>query len=291
MPEAEDARPGDGDRLEESEQPTTVRPAVTGIPGGDHPQEFGASDPPPRRGRTLGDWLRPDLRQTVIAVLLAAFTFAVVTQIAGRDQADAYKLLRQSDLVAMLDGLDQESQRLEGELASLREAQAELKSGQDNEELARQQAQERLTSLGILAGTVPAQGPGVVVTISDPQGNLKPGMLLDAIEEMRDAGAEAMQVNGKVRIVGSSWISSSPSGIVIDGQSVAAPITLEVIGDPHALEEAARFRGGLVSQVTDSRVGGQVAITRTDELRITALHDVQPPAFAVPVDDEPTDGN
>lgn len=290
MPETEDARPGDHARLEESEQPTTVRPAVTGIPSGDQ-QEFGASAPQRPRNRTLRDWLRPDLRQTVIAVLLAAFAFAVVTQISGRDQADAYSMLRQSDLVAMLDGLDQESQRLEGELASLREAQAELESGQDNEALARQQAEERLTSLGILAGTVPAQGPGVVLTISDPQGNLKPGMLLDAVEEMRDAGAEAMQVNGQVRIVGSSWISSSPSGIVIDGQSVTAPITLEVIGDPHALEGAARFRGGLVSQVTDSRVGGQVSITRSDELRITALHDVQAPAYAAPVDEEPTDGD
>lgn len=291
MPDDEDfARPDDAP-FGEADQPTAVRPAVEqsatgaareGSPPGPSSRQEGP-------GRTLRDWLRPDLSQTVIAVLLAAFSFAVVTQIAGRDQADAYSMLRQSDLVAMLDGLDQESQRLESELASLRQAQAELESGQDSAERARAQAEERLTSLGILAGTLPAGGPGIVLTISDPEGNLKPGTLLDAVEEMRDAGAEAIEVNDRIRIVASSWISGSPSGIVIDGQRLSTPLTMEVIGDPHALEEAARFRGGLVSQVTDSRIGGQVSITRSEDLEISSLHRVEAPRHAEPVAPEDTD--
>lgn len=244
-------------------------------------EPVGVDDEAPK-GRTFREWLRPDLSQTVIAILLAAFSFAVVTQIRTRDQVDSYSMLRQSDLVAMLDGLDQESERLESELDSLRQAQAELESGQDSEELARAQAEERLTSLGILAGTLPAQGPGITLTISDPQRNVKPGMILDAVEEMRDAGAEAIQVNGTIRVVANSWVASGASGIIIDGQAVSTPITIDVIGDPHSLEEAARFRGGLVSQITDSRVGGQVSIVRSDNLEISALHRQQAPRYASP---------
>ena len=47
---------------------------------------------------------------------------------------------------------------------------------------------------------------------------------------------------------------------MIDGKPVSRPITFEVIGDPHSLEEAARFRGGIVSEITGPKIGGQVQI-------------------------------
>ena len=275
--------PDFGPETEEEPEPAPqpiARPTLAA--GGDDVGAAGATDGPAQPRRTLRDWLRPDLSQTVIAILLAAFSFAVVTQIRARDQVDSYSTLRQSDLVGMLDGLNQESDRLQSELDSLKRSQAELESGQDSEAMAKVQAEDRLTSLGILAGTVPARGPGITLTITDPQGKIKPGTLLDAVEEMRDAGAEAIQINGTIRIVASSWISSGPSGIVIDGQAVSTPITMEVIGDPHSLEEAARFRGGLVSQITDTRVGGHVSIARSDDLTITSLHRQQEPRFARP---------
>ncbi|WOP18117.1 DUF881 domain-containing protein [Raineyella sp. LH-20] len=229
---------------------------------------------------TFRDWLRPERTQVVVAILLAVVAFAVVTQIRSRGQVDSYSSLRQSDLVGMLDGLNQESRRLQNELESLQAARDQLQSGQDNETLARAQAEDRLTALGILAGTIPAQGQGITITITDPQAKVKPAMILDALEEMRDAGGEVMQINGRIRVVASTWVGSGASGIVVDGQAVSTPITLEVIGDPHSLEEAARFRGGLVSQITDPRVGGQVTITKSDNLTITSLHTARSPQFA-----------
>ena len=53
----------------------------------------------------------------------------------------------------------------------------------------------------------------------------------------------------------------------MDGQRLQRPITMEVIGDSHSLEEAARFRGGLVSEITGPRIGGSVSIERLDEVR------------------------
>lgn len=242
------------------------------------PESAKADEAPARP--TFRDWLRPERTQVVVAIVLAVVAFGFVTQIHTRGQVDSYSSLRQSDLVGMLDGLNQESQRLQSELESLQTARDQLQSGQNNEALARAQAEDRLTALGILAGTIPAQGPGITITITDPQGKVKPAMILDALEEMRDAGGEVIQINGRIRVVASSWVGSGPSGIVVDGQPVSTPITMEVIGDPHSLEEAARFRGGLVSQITDPRVGGQVSIARSDKLSITSLHTVQSPQVA-----------
>ena len=72
---------------------------------------------------------------------------------------------------------------------------------------------------------------------------------------MRDAGAEVIEVNNTIRVVASTWFGSDARGLVIDGKPVSRPITLEVIGEPHSLEEAARFRGGIVSEITGPRSG------------------------------------
>ena len=50
--------------------------------------------------------------------------------------------------------------------------------------------------MAILLGTRPAHGPGVEVTITDPQHELKAEDLLDVVEELRGAGAEAIQFGG-----------------------------------------------------------------------------------------------
>ena len=41
----------------------------------------------------------------------------------------------------------------------------------------------------------PATGPGIEFTISDPDGEVGPTVLLDALQELRDAGAEAVEIS------------------------------------------------------------------------------------------------
>ncbi|NLT30429.1 MAG: DUF881 domain-containing protein [Propionibacterium sp.] len=208
---------------------------------------------------------------------------AVVMQIRVSTQDETYASLRRSDLVQMLDSLTQETRRLEMELSELERTRDELVSGQDSERVAREQAQKRLTTMQILAGTVPAEGPGVVIRISDPEGKVGVDVVLNAIGEMRDAGAEVIEFNDSIRLVTSSWIAQGPDSLLIDGKPLTTPIKMEVIGDPHALEEGARFRGGLVSEITSPRVGGHVTVTRSERIEITALHEPRENQYAEPV--------
>jgi len=113
-------------------------------------------------------------------------------------------------------------------------------------------------------------------------------VLLDAVEEMRDAGAEVIEIDDSIRVVGSTWFGSDAAGLVVDGRSVTRPITLEVIGDPHSLEEAARFRGGIVSEITGPGVGGQVQIDQESRLVVESLHPVTENQYAQPASPPPT---
>lgn len=227
--------------------------------------------------------LRPGAGQVIVAVILALFAMAVVMQIRVSAQDDTYTSLRRSDLVQMLDGLTQETRRLEAELTELEQTRDELLTGQDSERVAREQAEKRLTTMQILGGTVPVEGPGVVIRISDPEGKVGVDVVLNAIGEMRDAGAEVIEFNDSIRLVTSSWVAHGPDGLVIDGKPLTTPIKMEVIGDPHALEEGARFRGGLVSEITSPRVGGHVTVTRSELIEINALHEPQENQYAEPV--------
>lgn len=245
-------------------------------------------DEPPRASTLWESLIRPSRAQLALALVLGLVALGVTMQIRARSVDDAYSTARRADLVQMLDGLNQETRRMEEELAALEKTRSELQSGADSQEVARDQARQRIEELSVMAGTVPAQGPGVRITIRDPKNKMTSDLLLDAIEELRDAGAESIEVNDTVRIVGSSWFAAGTDGLVVDGKQVTFPLTIEAIGDAHALEEAARFRGGLVSEVTGPKVEGQVEIVQSDAIVIDSVHDEKARQYAKPAPTQTT---
>ena len=226
--------------------------------------------------------LRPSRSQLLAALVLLLVGGLVGMQVHSQGSEPGYRDARREDLVQLLDAANAETRRLETELNQLRGTRDRLRSGADSAKVAEAESRTRLEHLAILAGTVPASGPGIRVVVYDPQQKVTANMLLDAVEEFRDAGAEVIEINDTVRVVASSWFADTPDGLVADGTAVTRPLVLDVIGDPQALEGAARFRGGLVSQVQASQVGGSVQITRPAQVTITALHQVREPRYARP---------
>ena len=239
------------------------------------------------------DWLRasllhPGRGQILAAVILLVVGAAGVMQIRINTTGDTYASARREDLIQLLDGLSAESRRLEGEIAQLEQTRSNLQSGADTQRVAREEAEKHLSELSILAGTAAAEGPGIRMRIADPKAAVDAGVLLDAVEEMRDAGAEVIEVNNTIRIVGSTWFGSDARGLVIDDKPVSRPITFEVIGDPHSLEEAARFRGGIVSEITGPKIGGQIQIEPENRVVIESLHAASENQYARPASAPPT---
>jgi uncharacterized protein YlxW (UPF0749 family) len=240
------------------------------------------------RSRLRAALLRPGRGQILAAIMLFLVGAAGAMQIRINAAGDTYASARREDLIQLLDGLSAESRRLEGEITELERTRSNLQSGADTQRLARQEAEKHLSELAILAGTAPAQGPGIRMRIADPNTAVDAGILLDAVEEMRDAGAEVIEVNNTIRVVASTWFGSDEHGLLIDGKPVSRPITFEVIGEPHDLEEAARFRGGIVSEITGPRIGGQVEIAQQRRVVIESLHAASENQYARPASAPPT---
>jgi uncharacterized protein YlxW (UPF0749 family) len=234
--------------------------------------------------------LRRGHRQVVAAVLLGMLGFTVAIQLS--DATDVLDRASRADLVQILGGLTTRAEQLEAELQRLEQARTDLEAGAGDSEAALAEAQSRLDTFGILAGTLPATGPGVVVTIADPEGSVRGITMLSVVQELRDAGAEAMQVRGSpdrvVRVVASTAFADVPSGgVSVGGVALAPPYTLEVIGDPDTLQTALGIPGGALASITSS--GGRVDVRQASRVVVDSLHEATAPTYARPAPAEQPD--
>ena len=232
----------------------------------------------PRRARPAqsGDEARFRLKRTltpqrsgtqvVITVLFVVLGFTLTAAISDNESDSILANARQSDLVSLLDDLAQREARLEAENSRLEGARETLLGGDEYSAL--NEAKRRADALGVLAGTEKIIGTGVEISIS---GNLSASTLIDAIQELRDAGATAIQISDRglaVRLVANSWFADSTSGITVSGTALQVPITISVIGDPSVLEPAIKIPGGLVDTVGSG--GGEVSIIESVNVDISA---------------------
>lgn len=219
--------------------------------------------------RRLRRSLQPRMSRTqvVMTMLFVALGFATTAAIKVTAADQLLVNTRQSDLVAVLDDLAQREARLQSEISRLETARETLLGG--DQYTALNEAKRRVTALGRLAGTEPVTGPGVTISIT---GKLTASTLLDAIQELRDAGATAIEISDRnlaARVVVNTWFADSTKGIKVSGTELSTPITISVIGDSTVLTPAMQIPGGLTDTVSTG--GGTVKIASADDVSITAV--------------------
>jgi uncharacterized protein YlxW (UPF0749 family) len=244
------------------------------------------NEPVPGPGEDGNGWarirdalrLRSNRGQYVVGALFLGLGFALAVQVQST-QDSALSNARTTDLVRILDDLGEQRERLGAEAARLELTLQGLRSGADRAGAARDEARDRLQTLRILAGTVPVEGPGIQLVVTDPERGVTAADLVDAVQELRDAGAEALQI-ADVRIVGSSWIIDSPEGIVVDGEVVDPSYLIRAIGDPDTMASALAIPGGVIEGLQEA--GARPSVTEQEEVIIDALKPLPEAEYARP---------
>ncbi|MDJ0394128.1 DUF881 domain-containing protein [Rhodococcus sp. G-MC3] len=221
----------------------------------------------------------------LLAVLLmGVLGFVLVVQVRVNDSGDSLDAARPADLLVVLDNVGRREAALREEISALEEALSSLQQNGGGSGAALSEAKERLDALSIQVGTVPAVGPGVVVTITDPRTGVGSEVLLDALQELRAAGAEAVSIAGAegdpVRIGVDSWIAGGAGSVVVDGRQISTPYEYIAIGDPATLAAALDIPGGVVDTV--ARNGGECSVSRSDQVTVSALRDPRIPQYSQP---------
>ena len=116
----------------------------------------------------LKDTLRPQatVAQVIVGLLCLLLGVSIAAQMGRNDES--LEGATQQELVRLLDESGRHASDLELENAELERTLETLRSGREGDVAAQDAAEQRLADLEILAGTAPAQGRGIVVSIADP---------------------------------------------------------------------------------------------------------------------------
>ncbi|OBA61868.1 hypothetical protein A5647_09585 [Mycobacterium sp. 1100029.7] len=265
-------------------------PADTATPHGRH--ELPDNSPRPEIGPLGRSGLSGVLRSrrsrlmfgTLAALLCLLLGVAIVTQVRQTRSGDSLDTARPADLLVLLDSLRQREGTLSGEVSELQNTLNSLQASGNNDQAAIKSAQARLAALSILVGAVGATGPGVTVTIDDPGPGVSPEVMLDVINELRAAGAEAIEVNGghqSVRVGVDTWVVGSPGSLTIDNKTLSPSYSILAIGDPPTLAAAMNIPGGAEDSI--KRVGGRMSVQQNDRIDVSTLRQPKPHQYAQPV--------
>ncbi|MCZ7662022.1 MAG: DUF881 domain-containing protein [Thermoleophilia bacterium] len=198
-------------------------------------------------------------------ITFAILGFLLATQLRVQDGLPGDLEARSlEELTALVGHLNQETDRLQEEWAdlSLRLMSGRYTGESDVSMIAEQK--RMLEELRVVTGVVPAQGPGVRLTVHDVNGELEAYDLTQLINELRSAGGEAVVVNG-LRAGLRTAFGNASDGMTLSGVPLTLPYTIEVVGSPSDLISSLVMAGGVVPSL-EQRPGVKVEIQSVDSV-------------------------
>ncbi|MEW9122308.1 MAG: DUF881 domain-containing protein [Thermotaleaceae bacterium] len=224
--------------------------------------------------------------------LVLALQFKSVQSIYPEGIAPAQKA---QEMATELKKLREEKQQLLNEVNSLEARIKEIQESESKEDALIKSMSADLEKYKIIGGLRSVKGPGVIITIDDPPMDpdfmgdysvimVNYDLLLNLINKLNDAGAEAISVNDQ-RIVSRTEISLAGNNVNINSVPTAPPFIVKAIGSPDTMEATLNIRFGIAWEMRE-RYGLQVSIKKQEEVSIPRYNEVIKFRYAKPVEDK-----
>lgn len=246
---------------------------------------------------------RVTVAQVAIGVVSMVLVYTVACQFSSVKLNLAVDLPEKARIEDLQNQLTAEKEKSEDVSAQLFEAQQSLEKyrheATNNDEV-NAAMKEEFDKARLLAGTIAAEGKGVLVTLSDssiPQKDITSGNneqyivhdtdLRMVTTELAGAGAEVISVNGQ-RLVSTSAIRCVGNTIMVNDVKVAPPFEIRAIGDPATLEAALLIKGGAADYLKSWNM--ELSVKKMDKVSIGRYTGALNFKFAVPAADEGDSG-
>lgn len=209
----------------------------------------------------------------IISIGFAALILTTImfTQFKTVEQTDitAIETMRETELRTELADWKNKYEELEGKLTEtenkILEYQSEISDTQKSSTILDEELKETENYLGYTK----LRGEGIVVTLEDNDfRTIERWDLLQLVNELKLAGAEAISINDE-RVISTTEIATVGSQfILINGNRIPAPFTVKAIGNKKYLESAITIKGGYIDEM---RVNEKtVNYTVEDQIEIPA---------------------
>lgn len=126
--------------------------------------------------------------------------------------------------------------------------------------------EEQISNKEVLLGTTDVHGEGIIININDGNDLIHQEDIVILLDELKNAGAEAISVNGQ-RIVSNTYFYCDGSVILIDGVKIGNPFLIKAIGDSQTIYGAITRNKGYVATLTKD--GIQVDVQKSEDLEIS----------------------
>lgn len=229
----------------------------------------------------------------ILGVLLAVQLRSVKVNTAENSAAAGRLETLQGLYNETLDKLDATQAELNASQAELQKFREEAASGSSFNEALKSEVEQ----LELQAGLTDVEGPGVMVAMRDSTAVSVTGDdqkyiihdsdLLTVLNDLRDAGAEAISLNGE-RILSTSEVRCAGAVVIVNGRRYAAPFVFNAIGDSTTLYNALTMRGGVVDVLGQWKI--DVKVTPSEKVTVPKYNGVVEYRYAKPAETLPPEG-
>jgi uncharacterized protein YlxW (UPF0749 family) len=224
----------------------------------------------------------------LVGIFVAAFivnkTLNPTTFLSYKDYEQ--KSLDADQLKVEVKGINKEINRLDNKLST-------YDNSDNRKETITDTLRKELDDLKITYGAEAVEGPGIILTINDRHKKqyLNSNDILFStthdedlylvVKDLRDAGAEAISINGK-RIIESTAITCEGPVIMINGQYIVPPFVISAIGDTEALnyalttKEYSSYKNLQIREL-------ELKISKENRLVINGIDNISTPKYAKPI--------
>jgi uncharacterized protein YlxW (UPF0749 family) len=203
----------------------------------------------------------------------------LVGQLRSQARPTEISSLPAPELSQLIETLSNRNRELRIGLADIREQLREYRAAGSQGQSALDVTREDLRRITAFAALAAVQGQGLILEVD---GRLDAIALNDLINELRNAGAEAMAVDS-IRITHRSVATQGATGLIIDGIEVGERFRLAAIGSPEGLLATMERPGGIISQL--EQFISATIMARQSELIVLPATDLSlAPASAQPVE-------
>lgn len=210
--------------------------------------------------------MRSPLGAVTVATVAVFLGLLVVSQFRIREAAsESLQQESPESLTRLIAELNDRNARLRSEIFDLRLRLQAAESAVAGGAGSLEESQRQLAQLQVFAARSRVSGPGVAVRIDGP---FDERALADLVNELRNAGAEAIAVND-ARVGPRTWFGpGSPGTLVVDGREVRGPWQVRAIGDREVLYVAMTRTGGIVGQFAVIYDRTSFAVSRESALEL-----------------------
>lgn len=181
------------------------------------------------------------------AAIIALFLgFLAVTQVRSQEvYSRSLNLETPSSLTTLIANLSETNNELRNEIFDLRRDVLAARDSVASGKGTLTEAQRQLLRLRVFSAQSAVSGPGISIRID---GAFDERALSDLVNELRNAGAEAISVN-EMRVGPKSYFTGTPDqAIAVDGRPLRGPWTVRAIGAPDVVYVAMTRIGGIIGQ-------------------------------------------